>query len=182
MRIDLEDFGIEEEEKEEQGEETEIETPELPKEEEEENDTCDRSVPLSERIDKEIGELKFTTGIMRDYEYASALQLAELIKDELKTVNGKLIEAKWDENKWSFPKLWEAVFDMAKKELKSKSCGVSDKVVMGWAQHIVVDTKPKKKEKAQPVPTATTAKPYPRKTEEPKKGTHEQLTLDLSDF
>ena len=182
-KIDLSDFGIEAE----QNEEVEIEESEeeLEQEVEEtvkaEEDTTDRSVPLLQRIDKEIQDLKLATGIMGDYQLQAATTLAQMIKcyltDKNPSIDPHYIEEKWDSNRWTFPKLWEAVFETAKKEFSSKSGGVSGEVVWGWASHLILDCKPSEKKEA---PSSTKAK-APTKKAEPKKE-HEQLHLDLSDF
>ena len=177
-KIDLSDFGIEEEEIEQ--EEEEVSTPEPAKEE---KDTTDRSVPLLQRIDKEIEQLKLATGIMADYQMQAATTLAQMIKcyltDKNTQISPKYIEEKWDSNGWTFPKLWEAIYETAKKELNSKSCGVSGEVVWGWASHLILDCKPT--EKKETPPSSTKAVKTAKKKEEPKKE-YQQLTLDLSDF
>lgn len=151
---------------------------------EEEKDTTDRSVPLLDRIDKEIGELKFATGLMGNYQMQAAATLAEMIKLYLTTPglvqNPDYIIQKWDSNKWTFPKLWESVEEKAKTELNGKSGGVSGEIVWSWVQHFIIDEKPKAKTKpntAYSSPSKPKAKA--QKKEEPQA---EQLHLDLSQF
>lgn len=168
----------------EEDEEEEQETTKAPKVEE---DTCDRSKPLLERIDGELEGLKLTAGLMGDYNRMAAHMLGKCLKAYLQDPNNKgnakTLCEKWDENKWTLQLVWEAVFETAKKELNSKSCGVDGETVMGWVSHIVIDTKPKAKEPATtPKKPATTQnetttpkkKPAPKKQEKPQK----QLNLD----
>ena len=163
----------EEEEEQEQGQET----PKV----EEEVDTTDRTIPLLDRIDKEMEDLKFAAGIMGDYERASSATLAQMMKCYLTSPvlcpNADYLIQKWDENKWTFPALWKAVVETAKKELNSKSGGVSGEVVWAWATHLIIDEKPTNKPKY----SSPEKKPSTKKKEEPKKE-HEQLTLNFDDF
>ena len=191
MKIDFSDLGLEE---------TETPTasePSEPLEDEDEGetpspttaapqkprlaDTIDRSVPLQERIDREIADLKFSTGFMASYELASALQLAELVKEELLVGDEAEHFCKmWDGNKWTFADLWKAVQEEARKQSGGQSFGVRDGVVLGWVRHIVIDTK------NEPKPAATTAKPKKQaKPTEPKpqpKPQHEQMHINFADI
>lgn len=173
------------EEEDEEAEEEEQETTKAPKIE---KDTCDRSKPLLERIDGELEGLKLTAGLMGDYNRMAAHMLGKCLKAYLQDPNNKgnakTLCEKWDENKWTLQLVWEAVFETARKELNSKSCGVDGETVMGWVSHIVIDTKPKAKEPATTKTPATTQnetttpkkKPAPKKQEKPQK---KQMQLNL---
>lgn len=152
-----------------------------------EKDTCDRSKPLLERIDTELEGLKLTAGLMGDYNRMAAHMLGKCLKAYLQDPNNKgnarTLCEKWDENKWTLQLVWEAVFETAKKELNSKSCGVDGETVMGWVSHIVIDTKPKAKEPAtttkKPATTAQTETTTPKKKPAPKKQEKPQKQLNL---
>lgn len=164
----------------EEQEETAEEVQEAPKAEpEQEQDTADRSVPLPQRIEREKGQLKLAAGFMADYQLASANYLAEIIQsDILQTDEAEHFSKKWDENKWTFPKVWEAVQKEAQKQSGGKSFGVRDEIVLGWVRHIVIDTKPETK---KPQTTATPKQQTPKAKPEKPKAEHgvEQLKLDF---
>lgn len=180
MDLDLNDFVLDEEENEAE-EAEEQEEPEIAEEAktEEPKDTTDRSVPLLQRLPEELQSLKLAAGFMGDYEMASASYLAGILQDVLKTEEGEYLAQKWDENKWTFPALWKAVQDEARRQSGGKSFGCKDSVVLGWVNHIVIDTKNEPKKEPKPAPKkAESAKPSKQPKPEPKKD-HEQLTLDF---